>query len=163
MKTYELTYIISPEITSEEAEAVSKEIESFVQGKEGIILNKTTPVAKSLAYPIKKHASGFIGALEFQVEAEKLSEIEEKIDKEGKIIRHMTIVKRPMKVYKARRMKKSAMPAVEKKETEAVVATEKEEEPTTTEEKKPASAKAVVKEKVELKDIEQQLDEILGQ
>ena len=33
MKTYELTYIVSPEITSEEADAKAKEIEFVIQNK----------------------------------------------------------------------------------------------------------------------------------
>ena len=93
MKTYELTYIISPEITSEEAEAKAKEIESAIQSKEGIILKQLNPVAKTLSYPIKKRASGFFGVLEFQLEPEKLLELKEIIEKDEKIVRHMVIIK----------------------------------------------------------------------
>jgi ribosomal protein S6 len=41
MKTYELTYIISPEMTSEEAIAKGKEIESAITGGEGTILKQS--------------------------------------------------------------------------------------------------------------------------
>ena len=81
MKTYELTYIISPEITSEEATARAREIESAVQSKEGTILSQSNPIAKSLAYPIEKRASGFVGTIEFQMESEKVPELEETISK----------------------------------------------------------------------------------
>ena len=156
MKTYELTYIVSPELTTEEAESFAKEINSFIQGKEGAVLRQTNPIAKTLSYPIKKHASGFVGILEFQAEPSVLIELKEKIDKDGKIVRHMVIIKKPVKEYKKRRTRTKSAPAFEiEQKTEAVGASKDE---------KPASAKATAgKEKVELKDIEQKLDEILGQ
>lgn len=151
MKTYELTYIVSPEITSEEAETKAKEIESLVQSKEGIILKQTNPSAKTLAYPIKKSASGFMGVLEFQMEEEKLSEIQANMVKDEKIVRQMLVVKNPIKPRKERRtrVKTEETFKLEKK-------TEEIKEP---EQDKPSA----VKEKVELKDIEQTLDELLGE
>ena len=151
MKTYELTYIISPEITSEEAEAKAKEIESVIQGKEGMISKQSNPVARALSYPIKKQASGFFGVLEFQLEPEKLVELKEIIAKDGKIVRHMVIIKLPQKPRKERRSKPAPAFEIEKKV---------EMEPIITKEEKQVKAQ---KEKVELKDIEQELDEILGE
>jgi ribosomal protein S6 len=163
MKTYELTYIITPEITSEEAEAFAKEIEAFVQSKEGSVLRQVSPTAKTLSYPIKKHASGFMGVLEFSIEEEKLAEVKEKMDKDAKIVRHMIIIKKPVKEYRARRTRKKEAPALEievKKEEPAY--TESFNEP---KEENPAVAKETpaAREKVELKDIEQKLEELLGE
>jgi len=149
MKIYELTYIVSPDITSEEAEAKSKEVESLVSGKEGTILKHLNPVAKTLAYPIKSRASGFFGVLEFKLEPEKLLEVKEIVEKDKKIVRHMVLVKEPARIRKERRTRVKPEPAftIEQK----------------TEEEKPSSAKASEgKEKVELKDIEQKLEELLG-
>lgn len=152
MKTYELTYIISPEISSEEAEAFGKELETFIQSKEGVILRQSNPSAKTLSYPIKGHASGFMGILEFQTEPEKLIEIKEKFSKDGKITRYIVIIKKALKPKKERRTKKETIPVFEK-ENEVKLDAEK-----------PISAKSPTgKEKVELKDIEQKLDEILGE
>lgn len=144
MKTYELTYIISPEISSQEAEAFGKEIEFFIQSKEGVILKQLTPTPKTLAYPIKNYASGFMGVLEFQLEPEKLIDIKENLDKNEKINRYTIIIKKMIKQKKERRQKKQPAPTIEKES-----------------EVKPEIK--IEKEKVELKDIEQQLDEILGQ
>ena len=153
MKSYELTYIISPEITNEEANAKGKEIESSIQSKEGLILRQENPNAKTLSYPIKKHASGFIGVLEFQIEPEKLSEINEIMKKDDKIVRHMVIIKRPVRERKIRRARKEAAPILEKSEKIEMQRPEQEPSPIKTESKA----------KVELKDIEQKLDEILGE
>ena len=157
MKIYELTYIASPEMTSEELEAKAKEIESAIQSREGTILKQLNPIAKTLAYPIKKRASGFFGFLEFQLEPEKLLELKGILEKDSKIVRHMIAIKRAAELKKERRtrgikVKLTPAPEIEQKtEVESV------------KEEKPAPVKAANKEKVELKDIEHELDEILGE
>ena len=150
MKTYELTYIISSEITSEEAGVMAKEFISFIESKEGIILRSENPVAKTLSYPIKKFGSGYFVVLEFKIEPEKLSELREKLEKEVKILRHVIIIKNPIRIRKERR---SARKSLFSTETEPKNITVAEEE---IEEKKPVKT-------VELEDIEKKLDEILGE
>jgi small subunit ribosomal protein S6 len=152
MKTYELTYIISPEITLEQAEEKAKGLETLIQSKEGVILKQSNPTAKALAYPIAKRASGFLGILEFQMEPEKLPELKEMIAKEKAIVRQMIVVKPLLKAKKERRTRVKAEPVftIEKKQEE-VVSEPKEQ------------AAPAGKEKVELKDIEEKLEEILGQ
>jgi len=154
MKTYELTYIISPEITLEEAGAKAKEIEALVQKEGGSVLKQLNPSAKVLSYPVKKHASGFLGVLEFQLEPEKLLEVKNALSKDVKISRHMITIKKPAN------LKKSATRRSLRIKPAPVFEIEKKPE---IKERKPSSAKATEgKEKVELKDIEQTLDEILG-
>jgi len=158
MKTYELSYIASPELTTEEAGAKAKEIESIIQGKEGTILKQSGPIARTLSYPIKKHASGFWSVLEFQLEPEKLVELKEILTKDGKIVRHMVIIKEPAKFKKERRARQEKQaPSFEIKKTEEPVQTE-EGTPSTT-----SAVKEKDKGKVELKDIEHELDELLGE
>lgn len=152
MKVYELTYIISPEISLEEAESKAKEIESAIQSKDGIILHQANPAAKTLAYPVAKRASGFLGVLEFQAEPERLIELKETTLKDAKIVRHIITIKEPVKIRKERRskMKEVSLPGAEI--TPEIAA-----------EKAPAESKEKDKDKVDLKDIEQKLDEILGE
>jgi len=151
MKTYELTYIISPEISFEEVESATKEFESFIQSNKGVILKQENPTAKTLAYPIKKHASGFVGSIEFNLNPEKIGELQKELQKDGKMLRHMIIIKEAVKIKKERRTRSAPVTAEEPKKE---VISEKENE----------SAKpAEIKEKIELKDIEQKLDEILGE
>lgn len=161
MKTYDLTYIISPETSSEEIEAFTKDIESFVQSKMGVIIKQTTPFAKTLAYPIKKFASGFIGSLEFQIEPEVLEELKNKLSKDKKINRHMIVIKYPVKALKLRRSKNKDIESfvAQKEPTKNIVIEKKQDEPIikTEEEIKKESKK------VELKDIEQKLEELLGE
>lgn len=156
MQTYELTYIITPEISSVEAEAKATELASVIQKEEGVIVKQLNPTAKTLSFQIAKHASGFFGVIEFQVEQEKLAEIISFVKKDKKFVRHMILVKKPVRIKKQRRSRKTEeLPTIEAKSVEtksAPVAEVAEEKPEKVEEKK-----------VELKDIEQQLDEILGE
>lgn len=150
MKPYELTYIISSEITAGEAEEKAKNIESLIQDKKGIVLRSEKPSPRTLAYTIKKQASGFFSILEFQLEPEHLSELKEKIQKDDKIIRHMVVVNNPAKIQKEKRIKKKPLvssPLI------GIMEEEKEEK-----EKERKTSK-----KVELKEIEKELDEILSE
>jgi ribosomal protein S6 len=155
MQTYELTYIITPEVSSVEAEAKAKELESAIQKQEGVIVKQLNPTAKTLSFQIQKHASGFFGVIEFQLEQEKLAEIKSFVEKDKKFVRHMILVKKPVRIRKQRRSKKTEeLPTIEAKSATP----EKVEENVQPEEEKVES-----KPKVELKDIEQQLDAILGE
>lgn len=144
-------------MTSEELEAKAKEIESFISGNGGTILKQLNPVAKTLSYPIKKRASGFMGVLEFQLEEDKLVELKETLAKDKKIVRFMAIIKRAAEFKKERRTRTKPVIAVEP-EQKPEIKVEKIEE-----EEKPISKIKEIKEKVELKDIEHELDEILGE
>lgn len=154
MKTYELTYIISSEITAEEAGTEAKNIESFIQDKKGVILKSEKPSPKALSYPIKKQGSGFFVVLDFQLEPEYLGELKEKLQKDGKIIRHMLIIKNPVKIQKERRTRKKPLISP------ASIETKKEIEKDTSAE--PEQEKKTNK-KVELKEIEEKLEEILSE
>ncbi len=160
MKTYELTYIISSQISAEEAESLAKETETFIQGKEGVILKSDKPVAKTLSYPMKGQASGFFTISEFQVPPEKIGEIKERLEKDAKILRNFIVVKEPVKIQKQRRTKR-IFPTPEF-ETKTERAYTKSEEPSPVESLGEVKTKKA-DEKADLNDIEKKLDEILGE
>lgn len=151
MKTYELTYIISSEISGEEAKVKIEEMNSFIQSKEGVILRADNPIAKTLSYPIKKLGSGYLAVLEFQIEPEKISELKEKLEKDGKILRHVIIIKNPARIRKERGSARKPLFSAETRP-----AGDKNTAMAESEEKKSSK-------KVELEDIEKKLDEILGE
>lgn len=169
MKTYELTYIVSPEITSEEAEAKGKEIESLITNREGTIVKQSNPVAKTFAHQVGKRASGFLGVLEFNIEPEKLVEFQEIMKKDGKIVRYMVIIKEAAEFKKERRTrtKPAIIETIKEKiatsqDETSLAPSEREEKPIDVADAKPTSKIKKIKEKIELKDIEEELEEILG-
>jgi len=107
METYEITYIISNQLKSQEAESLSNEIESFIKEGEGVILKSEKISIKTLAYPIKKQASGYFVSLEFKIAKNKIQEIKEKLEKNVNVIRHIVLVKKPFKEMKKLRTRKT--------------------------------------------------------
>ena len=106
MQTYELTYIISSQINSAEADSVKNEAESVIQSKEGVILKSEKMGAQPLSYPVKKQGSGYFNVTVFQVEENHLKEIKSNLDKNSKILRSVIVVKKPVKQMKERRTRK---------------------------------------------------------
>jgi len=151
MKPYELTYIISSDEKSEEAENLKKEVEVFVQEKGGIIVKSEKTVPQSLAYPIKRHSSGFFVTLEFQTEEKEIKALVEKLEKNPKILRHVIIIKKPVKQRKERRTRKPIMMPKDKSGVSEVYKEKAKKEP------------FGPKEEVKLEDIDKKLDEILSE
>lgn len=135
MKLYELTYLISPEISESELKLLEEKINSLIQEGGGVLHQLTLPIKKKMAYPIKKKREAFFSNLSFQLEAEKLENFEKKLRAEEKILRYLILTKPRLKeILVRRRLPRKVI------------------------------AKIPVKEKkVELKEIEKKLEEILGE
>ena len=151
-------------MTSEEAVAKAKEIESAISSREGTVVKQSAPVAKTLSYPIKKRGSGFLCSSEFQLDPEKIIELKEILAKDQKIVRHMLIIKEAAQFKKERRTREGSRLKLEKAESASSAEAEKKAEvlvdDNDSDDKKIKPSEP--KEKVELKDIEHELDEILG-
>lgn len=137
MRLYELNYLISPDLSEEELGAIQEKINTWVQEEKGILGEINKPIKKILAYPIKKSGQAYLGYLKFQIDAEKITNLEKKLKAEEKIIRYLTLAKKLRKIEKApRRMAKKFISPIIK-------------------------AGVPKKEKAELETIEQKLEEIL--
>jgi len=136
MKLYELTYLISPELSEEELKNIQEKISSLIQ-KEGGVLNEINfPNKKGLFFPIKKQKEAIFADLNFYLEAEKLGNLEKELKSEKKILRYLILAKPQTKTPITFRKKMIGG------------------KPTT-------PRKKVAGRKVELKDIEKKLEEIL--
>lgn len=146
---YELTYIISSDENLQGSETLSDALEAFIIKEGGVIITKEKPVAKNLAYPIKKKASGFFALLQFETESEKVKAIEDFVAKEQKIIRHAMLKVYAARPVKPKRKAAGAAQKIEKKNgKDALILNKQDSE----QEKSP----------VELKDIEETLEKILN-
>ena len=131
MKFYELTYLISPDLSEEEIKVLQEKVTSLIQ-EEGILSEVGSSIRKTLAYPIKKKQSAFSTTLSFQISPERLENLEKKLKAESKVLRYLILTKKlPKKI--------AALPV-----------------------KKPRKI-VRPKPKVELKEIEKKLEEILGE
>jgi len=139
MKNYELTYIVSPELSEEELKELESKITSLIRVENGVLSEVRPPVIKSLSYPIKKKRSAYLISLGFQLAPEKLENLERKLKQEAQIIRYLLLIKpvsgiREVMAPIRKPRLRAALPKVKKPET-----------------------------KVELKEIEKKLEEILGE
>ena len=97
MKLYELTYLISSNLSGEEAERFQEEITSLIQKQEGVLEKKERPVKKNLSYPIQKQEIAYLATIEFSLEPEKLNDLEKEIKSKNQILRFLLLTKKPSK------------------------------------------------------------------
>lgn len=141
---YELTFIVSPEVSDENLQKLTADIKSFFVKNEIDIKDQKTSAKKRFAYPMTKKEGGFYVTFDFlTADGAKLSEIEKELKERKEILRFL-IIKKPSnaKTVPVARPKIQA-PQIKKK-------TEKVEPPKTKEEKEK-----------EIKEIDKKLDEIL--
>ena len=131
MKNYELTYLITPELSEEEIKKQGEKMVSQIQEVGGILKEISKPIKKTLAYPIKKKTSAYLVFLSSQLAPEKLEEIEKKLKSDSHILRYLISTKG---------LPKEIIPSAQ-----------------------PPHALKPKPKKVELKEIEKKLEEILGE
>jgi len=132
MKTYQLTYLISPKSSQKEIDVLEEKIKTLVQEEKGSVAKIVKPTQIKLAYPIKGNREAFLADLVFLLEPKKLKLFEKEIKAQKEIIRYLLLVKplpKKPKEVRVRPKRKIPKPRV----------------------------------KVELKEIEKKLEEILGE
>ena len=132
MTNYELTYLISPEISEEQIETISKGLVSYIEEQGGVLSGiQGKPLKKFLGHPIEDHIMAFVGTLKFSLAPEKTKSLEEKLKQEKQILRNMLIAKPAKERLNFRKIRKKFTPGIAKKQ------------------------------KVELKEIDKKIEEIL--
>ena len=88
MQLYQLDYLISPELSEQDARNIAEKTKSTVE-KEGGSIEKTEVLNRQvLAYEIKKFTEAFLTGFSFNLEPEKLKIIKNELTSEKNIIRH---------------------------------------------------------------------------
>jgi len=148
MKTYELLYMISSQISQEESDNVKKDFEAFVQSHNGVIVASEKKMPQPLAYPINGISSGYIVTATLQLPENTVKEISQKLEKNTHVLRHMITIKPVHREVKERRTRKPIT------------------EPATPSEspfKKPEEQDKKHEGKVQMDEMEKKLDEILSE
>lgn len=102
MRYYDLSYLISPDLSEKEAQQFNEKIIDFIL-KEGGILDTTQSLKKiNLAYPIKKKKEAYFATLTFFLSPQKAPLLSQELEKEEKILRFLIFKKKsPQKIKKA--------------------------------------------------------------
>jgi len=134
MKNYELTCLISPNLSETELKSFQEKIIVLLQKEQGILVgqNQNKVLKKNLAYPIKKMVQAYLINFNFKINPEGLQNLKKALKIEPELIRYIILVKKLTKIIK--------MP-----------------------EKPVRVPKKISQPKVELKEIEKKLEEILGE
>jgi len=157
---YELSFIISPLVPETEHESLKQEILGYLKDSKAEIISEPYFMGrKKLTYPIKKQKHGFYVFLEFSLEEKQaLKDLDVKLRHNNNILRHLIIKKD--KVSDKSKVDMSKFADV----PEGKVFRKTRSEKPRRSEYKPREFKKPVKTeeiKVDLKDIDKQLDEIL--
>lgn len=149
MKFYEISYLVSPQSSLEELKSLEERISSLIQNEGGFLNEIQAPTKKNLAFSMKqiektktgvfsgskKQKEAFLSSLNFYLMPEKLVNLEKQLKNENQILRFLILSKKIIKKFEPGR---KPIKMIEKKEEKTK------------------------KEKIELKDIEKKLEEILG-
>lgn len=154
MKLYELTYFISPNLTEKEAQDFSEKIINLVHEKKGVIAEIKGQKKIIFSYPIKKEGEGYLASLNFYFDSEELASLKSKIASEGQILRYFILTKEILKAPAG----PQGFLKIKKIEAPVPTSTGANREILP----KSSGRERIKKGKVELAEIEQKLEEILG-
>jgi len=142
-KHYELLYLVSPNFSDEELGPVKEKVRDLIVKFGGEITFEDSLGKKKLAYPIQKHFQGYYLLYTFYLDGAELKELERQLRLTNELLRHV-IVNRP---YQENPQPLAQTFAEKPAETFA----------------EPAKAKADDKNKIKLEDLDEKLDQILGE
>ncbi len=145
MNLYELNYLITPKLTTEEVEKFCNEIIEMLKETDAVLSKIENPKKRKLAYKIKNAEEAYLVSADLEIDPEKVKLIEEKLKRKEKILRHIIISKE----------------ASEDDEEEKSMSKKREDsEPKREEDDEEEKAKKE-DEKVKLNEIDKKIDEII--
>jgi len=145
---YELLYLIPAKFTDDELEPIKQKVRQIIEKSGATVTHEESLGKRRLAYVIKQESFGYYLLMEFDLEGADLRKLDNEIKLTEEVMRH-TIVKRDQKAPSFREM-------TQRHERERAEQTQRE-----VEEKKSAEENAKKKEKVDIKELDNKLDEIL--
>lgn len=104
VKTYEIAYLINPDIPEDEVFGEAGKVTGFIQDAHGLVGRIEEPKRHKLAYPIAKFRDAYFGWTTFTVARARVADIERKVGQEKRIVRFLIVeeVKRPIREFRPR-------------------------------------------------------------
>ncbi|RJQ14219.1 30S ribosomal protein S6 [Candidatus Parcubacteria bacterium] len=90
-KLYELSYLISPDLSLEEVEGVLKNIKQLIEKHGGQTNQEHAPFRRTLAYPIHKKREGFFGYIRFSTDPSQIKEFKKTLQLSGNLMRFLLV------------------------------------------------------------------------
>ena len=115
MRTYEVLYILSPQVPEEEATAISTEFKRVAESTGANLKNEESWGRRRLAYPIQKFNEGIYHLFVYESDS-SLAELDRRMKNNDRVLRHMIVrtdedLKRADKLAKRNPKKERVRPA----------------------------------------------------
>lgn len=91
LNSYELVFIVNPEVTEESLEAIIGNISQFITGKGGTVASSEKWGKRKLAYPLKHFLEGNYVLSKFDMNPAASRELESNLFINDQILRHLLI------------------------------------------------------------------------
>ena len=91
MPSYELVFIISPEVADEDTPDVANKVSELINKSGGSVTEIKQWGRRKLAYPIKRFAEGSYVFTQLELEPASAKELEANLRLSGDILRHLLI------------------------------------------------------------------------
>ena len=117
MREYELTYLVSDDILEKDLNKVTGKISGIISAEGGKVSKEEVWGRRKLTYPINKQNFATYVTVWFEVEKEKIVEIEHELRVDPQIIRHLITVK----IAKSEELTVTKEDIVETKDVEKVI------------------------------------------
>lgn len=88
---YEVTALLSPELSEAEADSELARLQELVDKMGGFVLGKTRWKKRKLAYPIKDFEEGFYGVLQFSADKAILPELDYQLRYNPNCLRYLIL------------------------------------------------------------------------
>ncbi len=152
MPYYQLNYLVSSELTEEEAKRTAEEIVSFLRDKnKAIIVKSESPIKRDLAYPVNDQKQAYLVSLDLRTDSSKLDDLRKGLKENDNVLRFILHSQKPERKRISTTRRRFKTKPAEVKITDRATSIEKAEKKTKEEEKE------------KLEEIEKKLDEILGE
>lgn len=91
MAFYEVVFIIRPDVSTQQAEAVTGKLTEVATNKGGKVIKSEQWGLRTLAYRIKKHRKGYYVFLGLSGSGDMVAELERQVTISDDIIRHLVV------------------------------------------------------------------------
>ncbi len=93
MRNYELTFIVPSDVGEEDLNGVVTQIQGWVEGTQGKVVDVNHWGRRRLAYDIAEYHEGHYVLLNLEMEPQTTTELERNLKLSEKVIRHLLIRK----------------------------------------------------------------------
>ncbi len=91
MRSYELMFIVRPDLDEEATKAVIERFQNVIQELDGEVVNLEEMGKRRLAYEIEDFKEGYYVVINFKSKPEKVQELERQLGLAENIVRHLIV------------------------------------------------------------------------